>query len=63
MQVKKQQMNYAFLCEDFNECLELHTMDLSKKLTPDTVSRLISLNRLVYGNQSGIETALVRQSY
>lgn len=52
--------NYAFLREDFNECLDLFQMDLSKKLAPDTVSRIISLFRMMYGNRTQIETALVK---
>lgn len=54
------QENYAFFREDYNECLELFEMDLSQKLAPDTVSRIISLFRMVYGNRTEVETALVR---
>lgn len=54
------QENYAFLCQDYNECLELFEMDLSQKLAPDTVSRIISLFRMIYGNRTEVETALVR---
>lgn len=50
----------TYLREDYNECLELFEEDLSKKLAPDTVSRIISLFRMMYGNRTEIETALVR---
>lgn len=54
------QENYAFLREDYNECLELFEMDLSQKLAPDIVSRFIRLYRMIYGDRTQIETALVR---
>lgn len=54
------QENYAFLRENYNECLELFEMDLSQKLAPDTVSRIISLYRMIYGNRTEVDTALVR---
>lgn len=54
------QENYAFLREDYNECLKLFEMDLSQKLDPGTVSRIISLYRMIYGNRTEVETALVR---
>lgn len=57
---EKGQGNYTYLREDFNECLKLREMDLSKKLAPDTVFRMISLYRMMYGNRTEIETALVR---
>ena len=56
---KMGQLNYAFLQNDFNECLELFKTDLSKKVAPDTVSRIITLRRMVYGSRREIETALV----
>lgn len=52
-------INHAILREDFKECLELNKMDISKKLAPDTVSRLMSLLRIFYGNRTEIETASV----
>ncbi|XP_031637815.1 uncharacterized protein LOC116350212 isoform X2 [Contarinia nasturtii] len=55
---KMGQENYEFLREDYNECLELLETDLSKKLTPDIVSRIMSFHRMIYGNRREIETAL-----
>lgn len=54
------QTKYSILREDFDECLELYKVDLSKKLPPDTVSRLITLHRVMYGNRTEIDNALVR---
>lgn len=57
---KKGQETYEFLREDFKECLELFETDLSKGLNSYTVSRLINLYRMMYGNRTEIETGLVR---
>lgn len=54
------QENYEFPREDYNECLELLETDLSKKLTPDIVSRIMSFHRMIYGNRTDIGIALVR---
>ncbi|XP_031627299.1 uncharacterized protein LOC116343412 [Contarinia nasturtii] len=52
------QLDYEFFRADYNECLELLAMDLSKYLSSDAVSRIISLHRMLYGNRTEIETAL-----
>lgn len=52
-------MHYAFIRDDYNEVLELIAMDFTKKQTPDTVSRIISLHRINYRNRTEIGTALV----
>ncbi|XP_055305936.1 uncharacterized protein LOC129570385 [Sitodiplosis mosellana] len=52
------QLEYEFFRADYNECLELLAMDLSKYLSLDAVSRIISLHRMLYGNRTEIETAL-----
>lgn len=53
------QLLYELWQENYKQYLELVEIDLSKKLAPDTVSRLISLGRVKYGNRTDIETALV----
>lgn len=37
------QSEYEFFRTDYNECLELLAVDLSKYLSPDAVSRIISI--------------------
>lgn len=58
---EKGQVYYEILREDFNECLKLYEMDLSEKLAKDTVARIITLHRIMYGNRTEIDAALVRQ--
>lgn len=53
------QMPYEFIRADYNECIELFAMDISELIEPDIVSRLITLQRIVYGNRTEIEAALV----
>lgn len=50
---------YEFFREDYTECLEMFAEDLSKIVAPDIANRLISLHKIIYGNQTEIETALV----
>ncbi|XP_055301815.1 uncharacterized protein LOC129568196 [Sitodiplosis mosellana] len=52
------QMQYEFNREDYNECLEIFVEDLTKILAPEIAYRLISLHRIIYGNQTEIQTAL-----
>lgn len=56
------QLQYEFFREDYNECFEMFTEDLSKLVAPDTADRLISLLRIIYGNKAEIATALVSGS-
>lgn len=53
------QLLYELWQENFKQHIELLQIDLSKKLAPDIVSRLISLNHIRYGNRTDIEIALV----
>lgn len=51
---------YEFLLEDYREALELFEMDLKKcGLSSNSVSRVMSLVRIIYGNRTEIETGLV----
>lgn len=56
---EKGRMHYEFIRSDYNECVELFATDILKILKPDIVSRLITLHRIVYGNRTEIEAALV----
>lgn len=56
---KKGELQYDFIVDDYNESLELFADDLSQKLAPDIVSRLITFGRAIYGNRTEVETALV----
>lgn len=58
-QIKQGPLTYSFDREEYNECIELFADDLSKRLSPDTLSRVIILQRIVYGNRTEIENALV----
>ena len=52
---------YEFLHEDYRESLELFEMDLKRcnGLPLDSLSRVIILMRIFYGNRTEIETGLV----
>lgn len=52
---------YEFLHEDYSESLELFEMDLKRcnGLPLDSVSRVMSLMRIIYGNRTDIENGLV----
>lgn len=56
------QMQYEFYRTDYNECFEMFAEDLSKLVAPNIAHRLISLLRIIYGNQAEIATALVSSS-
>lgn len=55
----KQGEAYSFDREECNACLELFAKDLSKTVPSDTLSRVMTLQRLPYGNRTEIENALV----
>lgn len=48
-----------FWQENYNQYIALLQADLSMRLAPDIVFRLISLNQIKYGNRADIEIALV----
>lgn len=55
-------MEYEFVRGDHTEreLLEMFEMDISNKLSPDLVSRLISLCKLKYGNRTDIKSSSVK---
>lgn len=58
-QIERGQLPYSFDRDEYNECLELFVEDISKTVASDTVSRVMTLQRILYGNQTEIESALV----
>lgn len=68
---EKGQMQYEFMRDDYHECLELFATDLVKAVQPaglsaivapntiPIISRMITLHRIIYGNRTEIEAALV----
>lgn len=58
-QIERGQLQYSFDRDEYNECLELFADDLSKTVASDTVSRVMTLQRILYGNRMEIENALV----
>lgn len=58
-QIKRGQLPYSFDREEYNECLELFANDLSKTVPSDILSRVMTLQRIVYGNRTEIANALV----
>lgn len=52
-------IQYDFIREDQNECIELLSTDMNQILMPETASRLMKLPRLFFGNRTEIEAALV----
>lgn len=56
---KMNRIEYEFIHADYIERMEFFKVDISKKLSPDIVSRSISLSKLKYGNKTDIEAALV----
>ncbi|XP_031634260.1 uncharacterized protein LOC116347696 [Contarinia nasturtii] len=57
-QIERGQLPYSFDRDEYNECLELFAEDLSKKVASDTISRVMTLQRILYGNRTEIENAL-----
>lgn len=57
------QIEYEFARDDYNECLELFSMDLHEKLAPDILSRVLIMYRVPYGNRTNFEEALVSCLY
>lgn len=64
------QMQYEFMRDDYNECLDLFATDLLKALHPTMsaivspnsipiISRMIKMYKILYGNRKEIETGLV----
>lgn len=58
-QIEYGQLPYSFDREEYNECLELFVEDISKTVASDTLSRVMTLQRILYGNRTEIENALV----
>lgn len=58
-QIERGRLPYSFDHDEYNECLELFAKDLSNAVASDTLSRVMTLQRLVYGNRTEIENALV----
>lgn len=58
-QIERGQLPYSFDREEYNECLELFAEDLSKTVASGTLSRVMTLQRILYGNRTEIENALV----